>query len=128
MDGIRTRPAIHFHTHTRPRLHTQFAMNVSELQRLQRLAPAGTDGFARTPFGGAAEGTGFGDTLANAIDRVDAAQKAADEQVEAFVAGEQENVHEVMISMNEAKLHFQLMTEVRNRMLETYQELMRMQV
>ena len=104
-------------------------MNVSELQRLQRLAPAGTDGFARTPFGGGApEGTGFGDTLAGAIDKVDAAQKVADEQVEAFVAGEQESVHEVMISMNEAKLHFQLMTEVRNRMLETYQELMRMQV
>jgi len=30
--------------------------------------------------------------------------------------------------MNQAKLHFQLMTEVRNRSLETYQELMRMQV
>ena len=59
---------------------------------------------------------------------MDGAQKVADEQVEAFIAGEQENVHEVMISMNEAKMHFQLMTEVRNRMLETYQELMRMQV
>jgi len=103
-------------------------MTVSELQRLQRLTSAGTDGFARTPFGGEPEGTGFGDTLADAIDKVDTAQKVADEQVEAFIAGEQENVHEVMISMNEAKLHFQLMTEVRNRMLETYQELMRMQV
>ncbi len=102
-------------------------MTVTELQRLR---PAtGTDGFARQPFGvDVPEGTGFSDTLADAIDQVDTSQKVADEHVEAFVAGEQENVHEVMISMNEAKLHFQLMTEVRNRMLETYQELMRMQV
>ena len=33
-----------------------------------------------------------------------------------------------MISMNQAELYFQMMTEVRNRLLETYQELMRMQV
>lgn len=103
-------------------------MTVSELQRLRQISPAGADGFPRTPFGGEPEGTGFGDTLAAAIGKVDGAQKVADEQVEAFIAGEQENVHEVMISMNEAKMHFQLMTEVRNRMLETYQELMRMQV
>ncbi len=103
-------------------------MTVSQLKRLRQVTPTGGDGFPRTPFGADAEGTGFGDTLAAAIGKVDGAQKIADENVEAFIAGEQENVHEVMISMNEAKMHFQLMTEVRNRMLETYQELMRMQV
>ncbi|MEM1042276.1 MAG: flagellar hook-basal body complex protein FliE [Bacteroidota bacterium] len=103
-------------------------MTVSELQRLRQVAPAGNDAFPRVPFGGEAEDTRFSDTLAAAIGEVDTAQKVADENVEAFIAGEQENVHEVMISMNEAKTHFQLMTEVRNRMLETYQELMRMQV
>ena len=66
--------------------------------------------------------------MRQAIAEVDGAQKTADQQITAFVAGEQENVHEVMIAMNEARLSFQLMTEVRNRMLETYQELMRMQV
>ena len=70
----------------------------------------------------------FAGTLRDAVDRVDASQKAADGQIEAFVAGEQENLHEVMIAMNEARLHFQLLTEVRNRALETYQELMRLQV
>ncbi len=66
--------------------------------------------------------------MAEAIDRVDIAQKSADAQVEAFVAGETENVHEVMISMNQAELHFQMLTEVRNKLLEGYQEIMRMQV
>ena len=73
-------------------------------------------------------GPAFGETLAGAIDRVDAAQKTADAQVEAFVAGETENTHEVMIAMNQAELHFQLLTEVRNKLLDGYQELMRMQV
>lgn len=73
-------------------------------------------------------GDSFADTLRGAIDSVDASQKAADDQIEAFVSGEQENLHEVTIAMNEARLHFQLMTEVRNKALDSYQELMRMQV
>jgi flagellar hook-basal body complex protein FliE len=70
----------------------------------------------------------FGDVLKGAIDRVDGVQKAAEGELTSWVAGEQENLHEVMISMNEAQLSFQLMTEVRNRLLDTYKELMRMQV
>ncbi len=70
----------------------------------------------------------FGDMLKGAIDRVDGVQKAADAQLTSWVAGEQENLHEVMISMNQAQLSFQLMTEVRNRLLDTYKELMRIQV
>ncbi len=73
-------------------------------------------------------GPAFGETLADAVGRVDQAQKTADAQVEAFVAGETENTHEVMIAMNQAELHFKLMTEVRNKLLDGYQELMRMQV
>lgn len=70
----------------------------------------------------------FGNAFQDAMDSVDDAQKSANAEVEAFVAGEQENLHEVMIAMNQAQLSFQLMTEVRNRSLETYQELMRMQI
>jgi len=103
-------------------------MLLSQLQRLRSASSGMADGALPTPRAGNVSGVSFSDTLRNAVDQVDDAQKAAESQVEAFVAGEQENVHEVMIAMNEAKLSFQLMTEVRNRMLETYQELMRMQV
>ena len=64
----------------------------------------------------------------HALNQVNDAQSQAGQQVEAFIAGEQENLHEVMITMNQAKLSFQLMVEVRNKMMETYQELSRMQV
>ncbi|GAB5537426.1 MAG: hypothetical protein Rubg2KO_36750 [Rubricoccaceae bacterium] len=73
-------------------------------------------------------GPAFGETMTNAIERVDLAQKTSDAQVEAFIAGETENTHEVMIAMNQAELHFQLLAEVRNKLLEGYQEIMRMQV
>ncbi len=77
---------------------------------------------------GGPDGPAFSDTLRDAVDSVDQAQKAADGQVEAFVAGETDNVHDVMIALNQAELHFQLLTEVRNKLLEGYQEIMRMQV
>ena len=101
-------------------------VTLAQLQRLQQITPG--DG-PRTTWEQPGTGEGsFADTLRNAVGRVDGAQKEADLQVEAFVAGEQEDLHEVMIAMNEARLYFQLMTEVRNKSLETYQELMRMQV
>ncbi|MDX1547709.1 MAG: flagellar hook-basal body complex protein FliE [Rhodothermales bacterium] len=100
-------------------------MTVAQLQRLRQAAPGGPDRPGALPQPG---GDAFGAALTDAIDRVDGAQKSADAQVEAFVSGEQENLHEVVIAMNEAELYLQFMTEVRNRMLETYQELMRMQV
>lgn len=106
-------------------------MNVVQFQRLHTASLEGDDKPRSLPRPGGTEGpegVGFGSTLDRAIGQVDGAQKAADAQINAFVAGEQENLHEVMISMNQAELYLQLMTEVRNRMLETYQELMRMQV
>jgi flagellar hook-basal body complex protein FliE len=76
----------------------------------------------------ATSGPSFGDTLEREINRVDQSQEVANEKVSAFVAGEEQNLHEVMISMNKAKLQFQLMSEVRNRGLEAYQKLMQTQV
>lgn len=98
------------------------------ITQLQRLRQAATDEPWDLPTPAGPGGADFGNALKDAVERVDATQKAAEGEIEAFVAGKQENVHDVVIAMNEAKLSFQLMTQVRNRLLETYQELMRMQV
>ncbi len=105
-------------------------MTLSELQRMRSAGISGSDDPRSLPRPrmGAGHGAGFTETLKEAIESVDGAQKEAGEQMTAFISGEQENVHEVMIAMNQAQLSFQLMTEVRNKMLDTYQELMRMQV
>jgi len=105
------------------------SMNVAQFQRMQNVFP--TDDLQPLPQPqqpGSSGNPTFMDTLQEAVNTVDGAQKAAEGQIESYIAGEQENLHEVMISMNQAKLHFQLMTETRNKMLETYQELMRMPV
>jgi flagellar hook-basal body complex protein FliE len=106
------------------------AISVAQLQRAASIGSGGdVSGSLPAPRDIRAGSPGeFGDLLKNALGKVDDAQKGADAQMSAFVAGEQENLHEVMISMNHAQLTFQMATEVRNRLLETYQELMRMQV
>ena len=90
-----------------------------------------TDEANRLPVPRRADGIETGDfqnAFSYALEQVDDAQTAAGKEVEAFISGEQENLHEVMIKLNQAKLSFQLMTEVRNKMMETYQELIRMQM
>ena len=106
-------------------------MTIADLQRqIQR--PQGFDdrpkGLPSPRERDAFERGDFQDTLEYAMDRVDRAHKDAEAELTSFVTGETDDLHEVMISMNQAKLSFQMMVEVRNKMLDTYQELMRMQV
>ena len=101
------------------------------ISRLQRQMP-GDEGFGETrqlEIGEIeGEGQSFTDMIRKAINDVDDAQKTADHNVEDVVMGRTDNIHEVMISMEKAQLSFQLMTEVRNKAVETYQELSRMQI
>ncbi|NGP87405.1 flagellar hook-basal body complex protein FliE [Fodinibius halophilus] len=70
----------------------------------------------------------FANVLTDAINSVDETMKTSDKEVQKFISGESDNVHDVMISMQRAKLSFDLMVEVRNKAVETYQEVSRMQI
>ncbi|SHG15118.1 flagellar hook-basal body complex protein FliE [Fodinibius roseus] len=70
----------------------------------------------------------FADALSNAINSVDETMKTSDQQVQDFIAGESDNVHDVMISMQRAQMSFEMMVEIRNKAVETYQEISRMQI
>lgn len=74
------------------------------------------------------ETTEFSESLKEMIHQVDDMQKLSGEQIKSFISGEQGNLHEVMASVEEARLSFQLMMEIRNKLMESYQELIRMQV
>lgn len=52
----------------------------------------------------------------------------SDMQLRRLAAGEVENLHQVMISMEQAKLSFQLAMQVRNKVMEAYQDVLRMQI
>jgi flagellar hook-basal body complex protein FliE len=66
----------------------------------------------------------FSDALAN----VNEAQKTSEVMTNKLITGEVKDVHEVMIASQKANLSLQLTVEVRNKVIESYQEIMRMQV
>jgi flagellar hook-basal body complex protein FliE len=72
------------------------------------------------------------DTFANMLGRmvndVNAKQNVAADAVSALQSGQNVSLHQAVIAMEEANISFQLMVEVRNKLLESYQEIMRMQV
>jgi flagellar hook-basal body complex protein FliE len=70
----------------------------------------------------------FGETLKNAIDKVNDSQVKADQMTEGLIKGDNVEIHEVMLATEEAKLSLQLAIEVRNKVVEAYQELNRIQL
>lgn len=71
---------------------------------------------------------GFGDALGEAVKSLDAMQKEADSASTALAAGENVEIHDVMLAQDRASLNMQLAVTVRNKMVEAYQDIMRMQV
>ncbi|MBF74937.1 flagellar hook-basal body complex protein FliE [Candidatus Poribacteria bacterium] len=70
----------------------------------------------------------FRKLMQSTLSNVNELQLAAQEASRKFATGESENLHELMIMLEEAKLALDLTVEVRNKAIEAYQELTRMQV
>lgn len=70
----------------------------------------------------------FKGSLKQAIQEIDDLQKEAGEKTEMFVRGEISDLHEVMVAGQKARVGMELLLEVRNRLFEGYQEIMRMQI
>ncbi len=73
-------------------------------------------------------GTSFANMLKNLAQDVSIKSAQAGQAVQGVLAGEGVPLHQAVIAAEEASVSFQLMVEVRNKLLESYQELMRMQV
>ena len=70
----------------------------------------------------------FGDTISDFLKAVNDSQKESAQKVSDVIEGKSENLHEAMIMLEESKLSFQLMLEIRNKLLDSYKEIERMQV
>lgn len=70
----------------------------------------------------------FKELLSQAIAEVDQAHKVSDQQIQGVLSGEVQDVHSAMIAMQKADLSFQMMMQVRNKLIDAYHEVMRMQV
>lgn len=89
----------------------------------------GVPGFGGDAMGVAKpSGASFGDIVSGGLQRVSEQLQANQVDLQKLASGDVENLHHVMLRMEETRISFQLMLQVRNRLLESYQEVMRMQV
>lgn len=70
----------------------------------------------------------FADFLNDAISEVNKLQIESEELNEAFAMGKNDNIHQVMIAAEKADVALQFTIQIRNKVLEAYQEIMRMAV
>ncbi len=73
-------------------------------------------------------GVSFGETLRDALTTVNDAQKQSDLAVQTLMTGENQDLHATLIAVQKADLSFQMMMQVRNKIIQAYQEIMRTQV
>jgi flagellar hook-basal body complex protein FliE len=71
---------------------------------------------------------GFGQMLDGLVGTVEAKSAAAQAATRKVLLGDSDQLHQSVIAMQEASVAFTMMVEVRNKLVESYQELMRMQV
>ncbi len=74
------------------------------------------------------QGVKFDNLLGSLVKDINAKQLESASAVRGMMSGGDVSLHQAMIAMEEASVSFQLMVEVRNKLLESYQELMRMQM
>jgi flagellar hook-basal body complex protein FliE len=75
----------------------------------------------------AATAGNFADTLGGAIDRVNQLQSTAEQKVTGLLAGDGQDIHSAALSVEHASLAFDLMLQVRNKVVNAYQEISRLQ-
>jgi flagellar hook-basal body complex protein FliE len=83
---------------------------------------------APLPRAAAPAGGGFADMVSRGLADVNEKLNVGEAGLQRLATGDTQNLHTVMIQMEEARLSFQLLLQVRNRLLEAYQDVMKMQV
>jgi flagellar hook-basal body complex protein FliE len=97
--------------------------DITLVSHLKSIIPA--QGSSAKP---AEAGSGFAETLKSMIDNVNQTQLEADQAIAKVQTGESKNLHEVMIAMEKADISLRLAVQMRKKVIDAYQEIMRMQV
>ena len=74
-----------------------------------------------------AGGSSFGSMLQNAVNGVEQMHSTAQQEVTELAMGDRQDIHNVMIAVEKADVAFQLMMQVRNKIVNAYQEVSKMQ-
>ena len=104
------------------------AINLNDIKELNpnSIVNGGSSGPAAAQEG--AGGGSFADTLLNSINKVNDLQNTANNSAEAIAGGKSSNIHQTMIDMEKANDSFELMMQVRNKIITAYNSIMNMQI
>ncbi len=92
------------------------------------IKPIEAPGLQQAGSAGEAGGANFLGSLKEAIGHINDAQTGASQAVESLVTGQNTNIHQTMVALQQADASFQLMMQVRNKLVTAYEEIQRMQI
>jgi flagellar hook-basal body complex protein FliE len=72
--------------------------------------------------------SGFGDIMKSTIEQVNQSQNSGEEAIQQLSTGQAESLHGVMIAVEEAEISLKMLVQMRNKALQAYEEIMRMQI
>lgn len=75
-----------------------------------------------------AESGGFLDSLKSAIGKANDVQAQASQAVDSLMTGQTQDLHRTMVALQEADVSFQLMMQIRNKLVAAYEDIQRMQI
>jgi flagellar hook-basal body complex protein FliE len=102
---------------------------IADLSNLQRAGRApGAPGATPPTPSSAPQGKSFADVIIESLNEVNRLQNEADQGVQKLLTGETNNVAEVLAASNKAGIAFDLLMEVRNKLVDAYQEIQQMRV
>ena len=78
--------------------------------------------------GDSGSASAFHGALKEAISSINDIQMEAGQAVNALATGQSQNIHQAMIALQQADVSFQLMMQIRNKLVTAYEEIQRMQI
>ena len=99
-------------------------MDVTRIGNTPLIAPAETP----AAKGSENKSQSFGEVLKDSLKQVNSLQQEADASIQSLATGGEASLHDTMLAIQKAELSFKLMMQVRNKIVEAYQEVLRMQV
>jgi flagellar hook-basal body complex protein FliE len=103
-------------------------MAFDQVQAISFLTPPDLATGMENRVGNVSGNAQFGRLVTEGIEQVNQQLLGTQTDLQQLALGDVQNLHQVMVRMEETRLSFQLMLQVRNRLLEAYQDVMRMQI
>lgn len=102
-------------------------MAVNGVSGLNLLSPLSKTGFSNTEKTDSVEGS-FANYLKEALTKTSDLEKESTALTEAFAAGKTDNIHQVLIAAEKAEVALQFTMQIRNKIMDAYSEIMKMQI